>query len=1099
MNYQKAYMNQIFSSSLMGQVAEMWRNQLLCDAIIKTGTTDTKAHRLVLVAACPMLQTMENAAIGSHLEVRLSAEIKPESVQTFLKYLYEGFMMLTGDNYKDVEKIAKLLQVESVVRCCVDFSKCLSEKTGVPCEKRFGFGENSDSVYVRSSDLLKVQETVKRHSEEETVSPEGERKRQKTNRPTPPPPLLLPMQNPTNNERVSSHGIDMSRISDTDRLMEAEYSPQVIQSSRSSTSEAEIMKDSIEIVHREPPDPNNINQSEPPVQQTMGLSVASKIPSDRNTQIVNMSNVLPHSRVSSTKNLHIQGSPHSSSSLRKPETAHSIESEPRTPDTHKNQDRRHLLTGETHSRHHIRQNSHEMPSRKHESYPSNLPCSEILGTTGLHDLSSKSICSPTVSSQPSSPYRPPIPLSHRQPNAAQMQKSFLQPMFRTGMPYDGRSFAGVPMGSLSHLAGLLPTSMAPPLPMSYNAEDSIKDHGSGPSVPSSPCTPSGPDMSIIKTEELRESEELHIDIPEESSASGATSPHNNTEEEPPGDDSSNQGSDGGSLWQDNSVKDEDESYGIVDLCGVEMAEFKCRYCISQFSDHLAIMAHFSSVHNHDFSEICPQCYKGFKSSKAHAVHDVYHLWEFIRDLLHDPKYCPRIIRWENADDGVFRVVDSAEVASLWGKTKKSTKMTYEYMSRSLRYCRTLGYFADLPKNAGYPKKLCFKFGPKAHGWHPRMDHKEQDSEPPAPPSWITMKTSQKDDEPMNLVTRKPTNQSESVHSSHENVSSLNVSEHSRIVGEHFLAAAASIEKRQKQQQTSSDDSDCTQFSHDKYQLWEFIRDLLHDPKYNPSIIQWENILDGVFRIVDSAEVARLWGKTKKFTKMTYDHMGRAFRYSKTMGYFAELPKGAGYPKKLCFKFGPKAHNWLPFPNTEAPLNLVLKPKIESRRKPTEKRSNESILEKSSGFMRRMSELNTEQMSRKAGRKSVGQERALMGMTKDTHRYGMDLGSAESIYRFQSGSDGTPFPPDRQLEMTYNIPSFIEKSEELSADILDGPKQKDQFFRERSRRASMEETVHETDSLLLLARASTAESSATSPRSSSAEKQPSFDSPEHNQK
>lgn len=68
------------------------------------------------------------------------------------------------------------------------------------------------------------------------------------------------------------------------------------------------------------------------------------------------------------------------------------------------------------------------------------------------------------------------------------------------------------------------------------------------------------------------------------------------------------------------VLDEDESYGIVDLCRVEMAEFKCRYCISQFSDHLAIMAHFSSVHNHDFSEICPQCYKGFKSSKGYRNH-----------------------------------------------------------------------------------------------------------------------------------------------------------------------------------------------------------------------------------------------------------------------------------------------------------------------------------------------------------------------------------------------------------------------------------------------------------------------------------------------
>lgn len=830
----------------MGQVAEMWRNQLLCDAIIRTGTTDTKAHRLVLVAACPMLQTMENAAIGSHLEVRLSPEIKQESVQTFLKYLYEGFMMLTGENYKDVEKIAKILQVESIVRCCVDFSKCLSEKTGVPCEKRFGLSENSDSVYVRSSDLLKVQETVKRHSEEETVSPEGERKRQKINRPTPPPPLLLPMHNLANNERVSSHGIDMSRVSDTDRLMEAEYLPQVIQSSRSSTSEAEIIKDSLEIVHREPPDPNNINQPEPPVQQTMGLSVASKIPSDRNTQIVNMSNALPHSRASSSKNLHIQSSPHSSSSSRKPETAHSLESEPRTPETHKNHDRRHLLTGETYSRHHARQNSHEMPPRKHESYPSNLPTSEILGTQSLHDLSSRSISSPSaVSSQPSSPYRHPIPLSHRQINAAQIQKaSFLQPLFRPGLPYDGRSYAGVPIGSLSNLAGLLPTSMAPPLPMSYGAEDSIKDHGSGPSVPNSPCTPSGPDLSIIKSEEPHENEELHIDIPEESSTSGAASPHNITEEEPPGDDSSNQGSDGGSLWQDNSVK--------------------------------------------------------------------------------------------------------------------------------------------------------------------------------------------------------------------------------------------------------------AQFSHDKYQLWEFIRDLLHDPKYNPSIIQWENILDGVFRIVDSAEVARLWGKTKKFTKMTYDHMGRAFRYSKTMGYFAELPKGAGYPKKLCFKFGPKAHNWLPFPNTEAPLNLVLKPKVE-RRKPTEKRSNESILEKSSGFMRRMSELGTEQMSRKSGRKSVSQERALIGMTKDTYRFGMDLGSAESIYRFQTGSEGTPFPPDRPPEMTYNIPSFIEKSEDLSVDLLDGPKQKDQFSRERSRRASAEETIQETDSLLLLARASTAESSATSPRSSSTEKQTSFDSPEHNQK
>lgn len=34
-----------------------------------------------------------------------------------------------------------------------------------------------------------------------------------------------------------------------------------------------------------------------------------------------------------------------------------------------------------------------------------------------------------------------------------------------------------------------------------------------------------------------------------------------------------------------------------------------------------------------------------------------------------------------------------------------------------RYSRKEGYFADIPKDRGLPKKLCFKFGPKAHGWH----------------------------------------------------------------------------------------------------------------------------------------------------------------------------------------------------------------------------------------------------------------------------------------------------------------------------------------------------------------------------------------------
>lgn len=103
--------------------------------------------------------------------------------------------------------------------------------------------------------------------------------------------------------------------------------------------------------------------------------------------------------------------------------------------------------------------------------------------------------------------------------------------------------------------------------------------------------------------------------------------------------------------------------------------------------------------------------------KKGQVSKVYHLWEFIRDMLADPRYCPNVIKWENEEEGIFRVIQSETVASLWGAKKNNrTKMTYEKMSRSIRYSRKEGYFADIPKNRGYPKKLCFMFGGKAHGW-----------------------------------------------------------------------------------------------------------------------------------------------------------------------------------------------------------------------------------------------------------------------------------------------------------------------------------------------------------------------------------------------
>lgn len=108
--------------------------------------------------------------------------------------------------------------------------------------------------------------------------------------------------------------------------------------------------------------------------------------------------------------------------------------------------------------------------------------------------------------------------------------------------------------------------------------------------------------------------------------------------------------------------------------------------------------------------------KGNRGRKVGQSSKGNHLWEFIRDLLKNSNFNPTLLRWEDKEAGVFRFVQSEAVAQMWGRQKNNTTMTYEKLSRAMRFCRTAGYFADVPKNGKFPKKLCFKFGPKAFGW-----------------------------------------------------------------------------------------------------------------------------------------------------------------------------------------------------------------------------------------------------------------------------------------------------------------------------------------------------------------------------------------------
>lgn len=42
-------------------------------------------------------------------------------------------------------------------------------------------------------------------------------------------------------------------------------------------------------------------------------------------------------------------------------------------------------------------------------------------------------------------------------------------------------------------------------------------------------------------------------------------------------------------------------------------------------------------------------------------------------------------RWEDPIEGVFRIVESEKLARLWGERKNNTKMTYEKLSRAMRW------------------------------------------------------------------------------------------------------------------------------------------------------------------------------------------------------------------------------------------------------------------------------------------------------------------------------------------------------------------------------------------------------------------------------
>ncbi|NWZ22643.1 ELF3 factor, partial [Asarcornis scutulata] len=102
------------------------------------------------------------------------------------------------------------------------------------------------------------------------------------------------------------------------------------------------------------------------------------------------------------------------------------------------------------------------------------------------------------------------------------------------------------------------------------------------------------------------------------------------------------------------------------------------------------------------------CLEGRKSK--HSPRGT-HLWEFIRDILIHPELNEGLMKWEDRREGVFKFLRSEAVAQLWGQKKKNSSMTYEKLSRAMRY-----YYKREILERVDGRRLVYKFGKNSSGW-----------------------------------------------------------------------------------------------------------------------------------------------------------------------------------------------------------------------------------------------------------------------------------------------------------------------------------------------------------------------------------------------
>lgn len=94
------------------------------------------------------------------------------------------------------------------------------------------------------------------------------------------------------------------------------------------------------------------------------------------------------------------------------------------------------------------------------------------------------------------------------------------------------------------------------------------------------------------------------------------------------------------------------------------------------------------------------------------------LWEFLLELLADREQS--CITWLSENQGIFKILNSEQVAGLWGKRKGLSSMNYDKLSRSIRQY----YKQGIIQKTHDSKRLVYQFDRKFIDMHTSRYHRK---------------------------------------------------------------------------------------------------------------------------------------------------------------------------------------------------------------------------------------------------------------------------------------------------------------------------------------------------------------------------------------